>query len=87
MKKDKKLAQVFHYDLYGKRAEKYSFLLNNNLHTVPWRELELSEPQYFFVAKDFSMKKTGYGSKRKTPAARHATNKKPMSVFLAALPM
>ena len=57
MEKDKKLAQVFHYDLYGKRAEKYSFLLNNNLHTVPWHELELSEPQYFFVAKDFSMKK------------------------------
>ena len=54
--KSQKLAQVFHYDLYGKRAEKYDFLLNNNLQTVPWRELELTEPQYFFVAKDFSKK-------------------------------
>ena len=50
------LAVVHHYDLYGKRAEKYSFLFNNNLQTVPWRKLELTEPQYFFVAKDFSLK-------------------------------
>jgi len=56
MEKDKKLAQVFHFDLYGKRAEKYSFLLNNTLQTVQWSELELSEPQYFFVQKDFSLK-------------------------------
>ena len=56
MEKDKNLAQVFHYDLYGKRAEKYDFLLNNNLQTVKWRELELTEPLYFFVAKDFSQK-------------------------------
>ena len=56
MEKDKKLAKVFHFDLYGKRAEKYSFLLNNTLQTVQWRELELSEPQYFFVQKDFSLK-------------------------------
>jgi predicted helicase len=55
MGKDKKLAQVFHYDLYGKRAEKYDFLQNNTLQTVQWRELELAAPQYFFVAKDFSL--------------------------------
>jgi len=55
MEKDKKLAQVFHYDLYGKRTEKYDFLLNNNLQTVQWRELELTEPLYFFVEKDFSL--------------------------------
>jgi len=48
------IAQVFHYDLYGKRTEKYSFLLNNNLQTVKWCKLKLSAPQYFFVAKDFS---------------------------------
>ena len=56
MERDKQLAQVFHYDLYGKRDEKYDFLLNNNLQTVPWRELELTEPQYFFATKDFSQK-------------------------------
>jgi len=56
MEHNKKLAQVFHYDLYGKRAEKYDFLLNNTLQTVPWHELELTAPQYFFVPKDFSLK-------------------------------
>jgi len=56
MGKDKNLAQVFHFDLYGKRDEKYSFLLNNTLQTVQWRELELIKPQYFFVQKDFSLK-------------------------------
>jgi len=55
MEKDKELARVFHYDLYGRREEKYSFLLNNNLQTVPWRELELTDPQYFFTLKDFSL--------------------------------
>jgi predicted helicase len=50
-------ARVFHYDLYGKRAEKYSFLLNNNLQTVEWKELKLTAPQYFFVTKDFSLQK------------------------------
>jgi len=50
------LARVYHYDLYGKRSEKYSFLLNNTLQTVPWNELELIDPQYFFVQKDFSLK-------------------------------
>jgi predicted helicase len=48
------LAKVFHYDLYGKRADKYSFLLNNNLQAIK-HELKLTAPQYFFVAKDFSL--------------------------------
>jgi predicted helicase len=46
-------AKVFHYDLYGKRNEKYGFLLNKNLQTVDWTELPLQTPQYFFVQKDF----------------------------------
>ena len=51
------LATVYHADLYGKRADKYDFLLNNSLQTVKWRKLELTAPQYFFVAKDFSLQK------------------------------
>jgi predicted helicase len=39
--------------LYGKRNEKYSFLLDNNLKTVDWTELPLQAPQYFFVQKNF----------------------------------
>jgi predicted helicase len=45
-------ARVFHYDLYGKRKEKYSFLLNNNIKSVAWNELPLTAPQYFFVPKN-----------------------------------
>jgi len=48
-------ATVFHYDLYGKRTEKYSFLLENNLQTVPWQEIEYKEPYFFFVPKNFSL--------------------------------
>ena len=56
MEKNKKLAQVFHYDLYGKREEKYRFLTENNLQTVNWTELKPDSPNYFFVPKDFSSK-------------------------------
>ena len=50
------LATVFHADLYGQRTEKYSFLANNTLQTVPWRRVDLTEPMYFFVPKNFSLK-------------------------------
>jgi predicted helicase len=53
MSKDK-LAQVFHFDLYGKREEKYNFLNNNSLESISWKELDLDKPNYFFVEKDFS---------------------------------
>jgi hypothetical protein len=56
MNKDKKLAQVFHFDLYGKRQEKYNFLLENDLHSINWTELQPDAPDYFFVPKDFSLK-------------------------------
>ncbi len=50
MKKNK--AQVFHYDLYGKREGKYEFLNKNNIHSIEWKELEVQEPNFFFVYKD-----------------------------------
>jgi predicted helicase len=52
-KKTNELGKVFHYDLYGKREEKYDFLFNNNLKTVPYKELPNVKPNYFFVNKDF----------------------------------
>ena len=55
MEKDKKSAQILYYDLYGKREEKYNFLLENDLQTVEWKELQPQEPYYFFVPKDFSL--------------------------------
>jgi hypothetical protein len=48
-----KLAQIFHYDLYGKREAKYDFLNNNSLDSIEWNELDLKEPNFFFVKKDF----------------------------------
>ena len=50
------LAVVHHYDLYGKRAEKYDFMLNNNLQSVQWKQLEFEDDNYFFVPKDFELK-------------------------------
>ena len=47
------LAKVYHYDLYGKRQVKYSFLDGHNMGSVAWSELECREPYYFFVPKDF----------------------------------
>jgi len=47
------LADVFHYDLYGKRDFKYDFLSENSLKTINWNKLEYSEPNYFFVPKNF----------------------------------
>lgn len=51
--KSKKLADVYHYDLYGKRDFKYDFLSTNNLKSIEWNKLDYSEPNYFFVLKDF----------------------------------
>jgi predicted helicase len=48
------LAEVFHYDLYGERADKFKFLSDNNLKSVKWQKLEPRKPLYFFVPKDFS---------------------------------
>lgn len=50
MKKNK--AQVFHYDLYGKREEKYDFLHENSIHSIEWTQLDVQEPNFFFVYKD-----------------------------------
>ena len=49
-------AKVFHYDLYGKRTEKYSFLLNSNLKTIQWQQLKFEDDNCFFVPKDFNLR-------------------------------
>ena len=52
----KKLAQVFHFDLYGKREDKYNFLTENAISTINWTELNPQAPEHFFVPKDFGVK-------------------------------
>ncbi len=51
---NKPLATVYHYDVYGKRDEKYDFLSNNSIDSIEWTELENKDPEYFFVPKDFA---------------------------------
>ncbi|MCM1004898.1 MAG: DNA methyltransferase [Prevotella sp.] len=56
-KKKNTLGQLFHYDLYGKREYKYSFLEENSITSVPYLELKPQPPMYFFVPKDFVLEK------------------------------
>ena len=49
----KDLGMVHHADLYGKREYKFKSLNESNLPTIKWKNLDYSEPYYFFVLKDF----------------------------------
>ncbi|MDA3860099.1 MAG: N-6 DNA methylase [Melioribacteraceae bacterium] len=55
-KKANELGKVYHYDLYGKRENKYNFLWKNNIRSVPYVELPNVKPNYFFIKKDFRVK-------------------------------
>jgi type I restriction-modification system DNA methylase subunit len=54
-KDNKELANVFYYDLWGLRDDKYKYLFENNINKTKFNELEPLEPYYFFVPKDFSL--------------------------------
>ena len=49
------ICQVFHFDLYGTREEKYEYLRSHGLHDVEWQQLNPQAPSFFFVPKDFSL--------------------------------
>jgi predicted helicase len=53
-KKKTDLGKVFHQDFFGNREIKYDLLWDNSVNTLKWNELKLTEPNYFFVVKDFS---------------------------------
>lgn len=53
--KSKKLGQIYHTDLYGKRDIKYHYLDNNSMSTINWQLLENKAPYFFYVPKDFSL--------------------------------
>ena len=48
------MSQIFYFDLYGKREDKYDFLTNNDVTSVNWQKLTPTEPNNYFVPKDFS---------------------------------
>ncbi|STZ04267.1 type ISP restriction/modification enzyme [Moraxella equi] len=56
-KRKGELAQVYHYDLYGKREVKYDFLTQNHLSDIDFNLLENHAPNYFMVKKDFGLQK------------------------------
>ncbi len=53
-KKKGQLAEVYHYDLYGKRENKYNFLTEQNLDSIKFNLLKCEKNNYFFVPKDFN---------------------------------
>jgi predicted helicase len=54
--KKEELGTIYHYDLQGKRHYKYNFLETNSLKTVRWKKLNPTEPNFFFVPKNFEGK-------------------------------
>lgn len=50
----KQLADVFHYDLQGKRDFKYSFLNKNSISSLKWEKLKYSSPNFFFMQHSMS---------------------------------
>lgn len=47
------LADSYHFDLYGKRNDKYSFLMDNSITSIKWSKLTNEPPNYYFVEKNF----------------------------------
>lgn len=47
------LAKVYHSEFFGKQKEKYELLNKSSFEVVNWKELEVFDPYYFFVPKDF----------------------------------
>lgn len=48
--------EVFHFDVFGKRDEKYSFLSKEAISSIAWARLQPKMPNFFLVEKDFNIK-------------------------------
>ena len=44
--------QVFYYDIYGSRKEKYDFLSKYNLDSIEWENLNPQDKHYIFIPQD-----------------------------------
>jgi len=55
-KKINELAQVFHYDLYGKRESKYDFLIEKTLKNIRYKKIDVSAPMYLMLQNDHQIK-------------------------------
>lgn len=54
-KASNKTMKIFHYDLYGKRDEKYNFLNVKQLSTINWNEIPEVHPEWLFVKQDLNI--------------------------------
>jgi predicted helicase len=52
---NKQKCQLFHFDLFGTRENKYDFLNSHNLNDVGWKELMPEQPYFFYTPKDFGL--------------------------------
>lgn len=48
----KTLAKVFHYDLFGKREEKYEYLVKCDFKDISWTELTPFSPYFFLIPQN-----------------------------------
>ncbi len=48
---------MYHFDLYGKRSQKYDFLNMNNLSSINWESIQFDNKNFFFTPIDFKQKK------------------------------
>jgi len=53
--KKNELGKIHHFDIFGKRNFKYSFLNESNFAILNWTLLKTKSPYYFFVPKDFEL--------------------------------
>ena len=53
----KKLADLYLYDLYGKRDFKYKTLDENSLKSLPFEKIEYKEPDFYFFKQNFKLEK------------------------------
>lgn len=48
--------KVYHYDLFGRRKDKYAFLQGNSLKSIAWSELAPKAPFYLFIPQNESLR-------------------------------
>lgn len=57
-KRKGQLAEIYHYDLYGKRKSKYLFLTEYSLNNIEFKVVNSVKDDYFFTPKDFKYQNT-----------------------------
>ncbi len=51
----KQKAKVYHFDLFGKRQDKYEYLNKEKLHSIEWNDLDTKAPRFYFVYKNLDL--------------------------------